>query len=166
MSAHDRSAEGPPESLRRGRMHTIRYRRSRFSTRLPTDRYYTPAHYWLMERSPGVWEVGLTGFAIRMLGELVEHDFEVSPGDAVEIGQIVGWVEAFKAVSDLYAVASGTFEEANGAIAEDPEILKADPYQRGWLYRVRGEPDTRAVDVHGYTAFLDTTIDKMRGQYE
>src|SRR4051794_19211096 len=80
------------------------YRRSRFSTELPTDRLYTPSHFWLAEVEAGLWQVGLTRFACRMLGELVEHGFEVKPGEAVEVGQTIGWVEAFKAVADLYCV--------------------------------------------------------------
>ena len=35
------------------------------------------------------------------------------------------------------------------------------PYAEGWLYAVRGEPDPAAMDVHGYIALLDATIDKM-----
>ena len=41
-------------------------------------------------------------FATRMLGEVVEFDFEVAPGDSIEEGQAIGWFEGFKAVSDLY----------------------------------------------------------------
>ena len=57
---------------------SLYYRRSRFTTRLPRDRRYSPAHYWLFEESPGIWRVGLTKFATRMLGDIVE--FELTCG--------------------------------------------------------------------------------------
>ena len=62
---------------------TILYKRSRFSTRLPIDRRYTAGHYWLAEEEHGVWRVGFTKFATRMLGDLVEYAFSVYAGAAV-----------------------------------------------------------------------------------
>ena len=139
----------------------IAYKRSRFSTRLPESRLYTRSHFWLLEDEPGVWRVGFTRFATRMLGDLVEYEFTVSEGAPVDLGQAIGWVEGFKAVSDLFSVASGVFLGANPALSQDPTLADTDPYLRGWLYRVRGIPDPNAVDVNGYIAVLDATIDKM-----
>lgn len=142
----------------------IPYRRSRFSTQLPTDRRYTPSHFWLLEVEPGLWRVGFTRFATRMLGDLVEHGFEVKPGEAVEPGQTIGWVEAFKAITDLYCVGTGAFHEANALLEQDPSAFDGDPYGAGWLYVFRGAPDANTVDAQGYTALLDLAIDKILGK--
>ncbi len=142
----------------------IPYRRSRFSTQLPTDRRYTPSHYWLLEVEPGVWRVGFTRFATRMLGDLVEHGFEVKPGEPLELGQTIGWVEAFKAITDLYGVGTGTFQRANALLEQDPATFDQDPYGAAWLYEFRGAPDPSAVDAQGYTALLDLAIDKIQGK--
>lgn len=140
---------------------TIPYKRSRFSTRLPVDRRYTAAHYWLREETPGVWQVGFTKFATRMLGDLVEYDFSVGPGDAVTVGQDIGSMEGFKAVTTIYSVADGQFLGAGDALRSDITMAETDPYGRGWLYRVHGRSDPASVDVHGYVALLDTTIDRL-----
>ena len=66
---------------------TILFKRARFTTRLPVNRRYTPAHYWLFEESSGVWRIGFTKFATRMLGDLVEYDFSVTAGTVVAVGQ-------------------------------------------------------------------------------
>ena len=142
----------------------VPYRRSRFSTRLPDDCRYTAAHFWLRPAGGGVWEVGFTQFATRMLGELVEHGFEVEPGDAIELGQTVGWLEAFKATSDLFAAGNGEFVGRNGRLDDRPDRFDRDPYGDGYLYSFRGEPDPASVDVAGYTALLDLAIDKVLGQ--
>lgn len=140
---------------------TIYYKRARFTTRLPVDRRYTAAHFWLLEESEGVWRVGFTKFATRMLGDLVEYELSASPGTHVEIGQEIGSLEGFKAVTALYSVAEGKMLGIGDQVAADITIVEADPYGRGWLYRVRGRPDPDSVDVHGYIAILDATIDKM-----
>ena len=97
---------------------SISYRRSRFSTKLPDDRLYTPSHFWLKEVRPGTWRVGVTRFAQRMLGDLVEFGFEVKPGAAVEVGETVGWIEAFKATTDVFCVGTGAFDGENALLVE------------------------------------------------
>ena len=144
------------------RTNTVYYKRSRFSSRLPADRLYTPSHFWVAEVEPGVWRVGFTKFATRMLGDLVEHGFQVKPGDAVTVGQTIGWVEGFKALTDLYCVIDGEFAGTNPALERDVTLTDADPYGQGWLYTARGRPDVNSVDVQGYTQLLDLSIDKMR----
>lgn len=145
-----------------GAEETIYYKRSRFTTRLPCGRRYTSSHYWLLEEGPGLWRVGFTKFATRMLGDLVESGFSVPTGETVEIGQAIGSVEGFKAISEVYSVAAGEFLGANPEFEQDITLVDTDPYGRGWLYRVRGQPEPSSVDVYGYVAVLDATIDKMR----
>jgi glycine cleavage system H protein len=96
-----------------------------------------------------------------MLGDLVDHQFEKNLGDQISCGDIVGSVEGFKAISDLYAPASGVFAGGNPVLKQDPEIIGNDPYGAGWLFRVTGTPDPRCTAVDGYRSLLDATIDRM-----
>jgi glycine cleavage system H protein len=147
----------------------IHYKRNRFQSRLPKSRLYTRSHYWLEEAEPAtadraaLYRVGFTRFATRMLGEIVEHGFEAKPGESIKIGQTLGWVEGFKALSDVYCVVDGTFEGGNPLVGEDPSRIDKDPYYAGWLYLARGTPEQNSVDVAGYISILDATIDKMLG---
>jgi len=143
------------------RKETVYYRRERFTTHLPRDRRYSPAHYWLLEESPGVWRVGLTRFATRMLGDIVEFDFTVAPGDDVQVGDDIGSIEGLKAVTSIYAAGTGRFAGEAAALRQDVTLAESDPYGDGWLYRLQGAPAPDAVDVDGYVAILDATIDKM-----
>ena len=140
------------------------YRRSRFSTRLLEDRLYTAGHSWLEREGKDTWRIGFTKFAIRMLGEIVELGFEQAPGSPVETGQVIGWLEGFKAVTDIFSPLSGRFKGCNSALDENITLLTTDPYARGWLFRVQGQPGKDCLDVHGYASLLDTTIDKMLGK--
>jgi glycine cleavage system H protein len=142
----------------------LHYRRSRFSTRIADDRLYTPSHFWLLEQEPGVWRVGLTKFAARMLGDVVDIGFDAAPGVTVELGDPLGWFEGFKARSDLFTVVAGTFVRSNPELEQDVDMIDRDRYGRGWLYEVRGRPDIAACGAAGYAAILDETIDRMRGK--
>ena len=144
-----------------GQITFVQYKRSRFSTQLPIGYRYSPAHYWLNEIEKGLWRVGLTKFATRMLGEMVDYGFDVQPDMPVRSGQILGWIEGFKAIADIFCAAQGLFSDVNSALKEQVVLVNKDPYGRGWLYAVRGAPDATCVDVHSYKNLLDKTIDKI-----
>jgi glycine cleavage system H protein len=142
----------------------LQYKRSRFVTQLPVQYRYSPSHYWMARGEGGLWRIGLTKFATRMLGEMVENAFDVKKGDPVQGGQILGWIEGFKAISDIFCIAEGTFAQANPALREKITLVNKDPYGAGWLYTVEGGPDACCVDVQAYKAILDKTIDKILEQ--
>jgi len=124
------------------------------------DYLYSPSHAWIA-RHENVWRVGLTKFATRMLGELVDHGFEVQPGAPVVPGQVIGWIEGFKAISDVFCIAKGNFVDGNVVLRERIALMDSEPYAGGWLYMVDGEPDDTCMDVHRYAAILDKTIDRI-----
>ena len=115
-----------------------------------------------VEGEEGLWRVGFTKFATRMLGELVDSQFVVKEGDAIVPGQNIGSVEGFKAASDVYSVMEGSFAGTNPELQADACIVKKDPYIVGWLYSARGEPEEESMDGQGYLALLEETIRKMQ----
>ena len=46
-------------------------------------------------------------------------------------------------------------------VARDITLLDSDPYEHGWLYQVRGQPQPSTVDAHAYTVVLSAAIDGM-----
>lgn len=141
----------------------VRFKHARFTARFPDSYRYSRSHYWMapVEGEEGLWRVGFTKFATRMLGELVEAQFKVQEGGPVSPGQIIGSVEGFKAASDVHCVMDGAFAGMNDALNVDACIVKSDPYEVGWLYSVRGTPEEDSLDVHGYIALLSETIQRM-----
>lgn len=141
----------------------VRFKHARFSARFPETYRYSRSHYWMapVEGEPGIWRVGFTKFATRMLGELVDSSFNVKEGDPIEPGQAIGSVEGFKAASDVYCVMQGSFASTNPALQADACIVKSDPYEVGWLYAAKGEPEEESLDVHGYIEMLSKTIQRM-----
>ena len=147
-----------------------RFKHARFSARFPEGFRYSRSHYWMVpvEGEDGLWRAGFTKFATRMLGELVEAEWKAPVGSKVSPGEQIGWVEGFKAASDVFCVLEGEFVRGNPILDEDACIVRSSPYVDGWLYEVKGEPEADSVDVDGYIAMLDATITKMQesGRYD
>ena len=55
----------------------------------------------------------LAPLAVLRAGAFPRDPMDRRLNDAVERGQIIGWVEGFKAISDLFCVAGGKFEGGN-----------------------------------------------------
>lgn len=141
------------------------FKRSRFRTNLPRDRRYLKSHYWVSapESDSQILRIGFTKFSVRMLGEMVDFDVETKTGSDVELGEVIGWLEGFKATTDIYSVVKGEFLGPNPELQQDTELFFKKPYEQGWLYSVKGEVDPEAMDVESYASYLDETIEKMQG---
>jgi glycine cleavage system H protein len=96
-----------------------------------------------------------------MLGEIVDLQFEKKTGDVVASGEIIGSIEGFKAISDIYCVVEGRFAGGNEGLQARIEAVGEDPYGAGWLYLVEGTPDVKCFDLESYRRLLDTTIDRI-----
>ena len=94
----------------------------------------------------------------------VDHGFEIEAGSAVQCGQIIGWVEGFKAISDLFCVVEGQFVGPNTALKENIRLISKEPFGGGWLYEAAGRPDAKCLDVHSYRDLLDKAIDRILAQ--
>jgi glycine cleavage system H protein len=66
--------------------------------------------------------------------------FDAQAGSKVDLGQSIGWIEGFKAVSDIFCVVDGQFVRSNPDLGQNPELLDKECYARVWLYEVKGRP--------------------------
>jgi len=90
----------------------------------PSDLKYTKEHEWIKADGSGA-TVGITDYAQESLGDIVFVDLP-KPGSEITAGKTFGTVESVKAVSDLFAPASGTVTEVNGDLATAPEKINKD----------------------------------------
>jgi glycine cleavage system H protein len=155
------SGHGRHKTMQPAESSYLTYRRANFAAHLPTRFRYSRSHYWLEPLEGGLWRVGLTRFATRMLGEMVDFGFSIQAGETVEVGHIIGWLEGFKATSDIYSPASGRFVRINPALEEKISLINHDPHGDGWLFEVHGQPDSRCIGAEEYRQHLDVTIDRI-----
>ena len=99
----------------------------------PSDFKYTKEHEWI--KSDGkVATIGITVYAQESLGDIVFVELP-KPGSEITSGKTFGSVESVKAVSDLYAPASGTVAEINGELATAPEKINKDAHS-AWMVKI------------------------------
>src|ERR1700675_4412004 len=99
----------------------------------PTDRKYTKQHEWI-QASGSSAAIGITDHAQESLGDIVFVELP-KVGAEVTAGKTFGSVESVKAVSDLYAPASGTVIEVNNELATSPENVNKDPHG-SWMMKI------------------------------
>ena len=125
------------------------------STNIPTNLNYTKEHEWTLTEGDIV-TIGITDFAQGELGDIVFVEIETN-GQSYAAHEVFGTVEAVKTVSDLYMPVTGTIIEVNGALADDPAAVNNDPYQSGWMIKVRmdaGADMSHLMDAAAYDASL------------
>src|ERR1700693_4855913 len=99
----------------------------------PADYKYTKEHEWIKADGKNA-SIGITHYAQETLGDIVFVDLP-KPGAEIASGKTFGSVESVKAVSDLYAPASGTVTEVNGALATAPETINKDAHA-AWMIKI------------------------------
>jgi glycine cleavage system H protein len=106
----------------------------------PEELLYAKTHEWVHVSTDGrgqkIATIGISAFAVEALTDLVFIDLPEA-GEAVQAGESFGEIESVKAVSDLYAPVSGEIVEVNTSLADHLERLNEDPYNVGWMIKVR-----------------------------
>jgi glycine cleavage system H protein len=100
----------------------------------PADFKYTKEHEWI-KADGGIATIGITTHAQDSLGDIVFVDLP-KVGSEITSGNTFGTVESVKAVSDLFAPASGTVTDVNGDLATSPEKINKDAHS-AWMIKIK-----------------------------
>jgi glycine cleavage system H protein len=101
----------------------------------PKTLRFTPTHEWVHIQGNEA-TIGISRFAVDQLTDLIMIELP-KPGTRVAAGKSFGEIESVKAVSDLYAPLSGEVIAANNDVAANVQLLAEDPYDRGWLIKIK-----------------------------
>jgi glycine cleavage system H protein len=122
---------------------------------VPEKLRYSAEHEWLaVDGKTGT--VGITAFAVEQIGDIVFVELPAI-GSTVEATKAFGVIESVKAVSELFAPASGKVVETNATLADAPETVAKDCYGAGWLIKIElsNPNDVNALkDAAGYRAMI------------
>jgi glycine cleavage system H protein len=125
---------------------------------IPEDLRYTAEHEWVASDGSGPVRVGITHYAQDALGDIVYVQLP-DEGTTVQAGESMGEIESTKSVSEIYAPISGTIVAKNATLADEPELINAEPYAAGWLVEIAPE-DPGAVysllDAAAYRALTES----------
>jgi glycine cleavage system H protein len=104
----------------------------------PKNLRYSATHEWASLEA-GVCTLGISKFAVEQLTDVVYIELP-DVGDHVFAGESFGEIESVKAVSDLYSPVDGEVIAINEKLIDDPTIVTADPYSKGWMVKIKVEP--------------------------
>lgn len=121
----------------------------------PENLRFSEDHLWAAPAGDARLRIGISDYAQRSLGDVIA----VTPPDvgaAVTAGEPCGDIESTKSLSDLIAPITGTVEQNNETLVDSPDLVNTDPYGKGWIFDVRGDPTTlseqlaRLMDATAY----------------
>ena len=102
---------------------------------IPVELKYTKDHEWIRIEGD-IATIGITDFAQGELGDIVFVEVETE-GETIEKEEVFGSVEAVKTVSDLFMPINGEILEFNQDLEDAPEKVNEDPYNKGWMIKVK-----------------------------
>ena len=97
-------------------------------------------HTWVRQEN-GIVKIGITDFGQKQLKEIVYVELPdkgatveglVFEGDSPK-SQPTGVIESQKTSIDFFSPISGTIEEKNDEIEDNPSLINQDPYDDGWI---------------------------------
>ena len=101
----------------------------------PKHLRYTDTHAWVRDDG-GSYVVGITEYAAEQLGDITFVELPVVGEEYVQ-DEEVATVESIKAANDILAPVGGRVVEVNDQLEAQPELINDDPYDEGWLFKLR-----------------------------
>jgi glycine cleavage system H protein len=106
-------------------------------------RWFTPEHEWITVSGQTV-TVGIADYVTGLLGSLVYVSLP-AVGATVAMGAKCAELESMKTIGEVHAPVDGRVIEVNGRLEAEPELVSAEPFGDGWLFRVEVGPNAQAA---------------------
>ena len=122
----------------------------------PDGLRYTKEDEWIkMDGDQAI--VGVTDYAQDQLSDVVYVEMP-DIGEKFAADDVYGVIESVKAASDLFMPIGGQVTAINGQLEDTPELANDDPYDKGWIIRIKPDnpSDTDGLmDPQAYDAYCD-----------
>ncbi len=102
--------------------------------------------------------IGISDYAQDQLNDIVYVELP-EVGREIKKGDEFGSVESVKAASPLVSPISGTITEANSALEDEPELINAEPYGKGWIVKLKVSNPAELndlMDAAAYAAYCES----------
>jgi len=117
----------------------------------PAQLRYSDTHEWVhLDGSTAT--LGISRFAVDQLTDLIMIELP-KVGTRLVPGKSFGEIESVKAVSDLYAPIGGEVTEVNTAVVENVQLLADDPYDQGWLIKLKIADAAETAELMDFAAY-------------
>lgn len=121
----------------------------------PEQLLFAESHEWVHVEESGddkIATVGISQHAVEALTDLVYMELP-EPGTTVTAGEPFGEVESVKATSEIYSPVDGEVIETNAGLPDNLDVMSTDPYDEGWLIKVKLSSDDALSQLMNYDAY-------------
>ena len=122
---------------------------------VPESLRYSEDHEWLRTEG-GEAVVGITAYAADELGDVVFVELP-DVGRHLAANETFGVIESVKTASDLHVPAAGEVVAVNEDLADAPELVNSEPYDGGWMIRLKLDDAAASeglLDAEAYRATI------------
>lgn len=118
----------------------------------PKGLKYTKSDEWVkLDGEEAI--IGISDFAQDQLSDIVYVELLVDEGDSVSKGDPIATIESVKAAADVNFPVSGAITAINEALADAPEVLNSDPYETGWIVKMKLDDTAELEDLMDADAY-------------
>lgn len=116
---------------------------------------FTDSHEWVRDNGDGTVTIGISEHAQEMLGDVVFVELPELEAE-IEAGESFSLVESVKAASDIYAPVTGEIVEVNEELSDSPELINEEPYEGGWIVKVKLSDPSELDDLKDAEEYLNS----------
>ena len=117
----------------------------------PDKLHYTRDHEWVRLEGE-IATIGITDHAQEELSDVVF--VELPDFGDIDVGSPVAVVESVKAASDIYTPIAGEIIEINMDLVADPAKINTDPYEGGWIFKIRVSDPTQVNNLMDASSYI------------
>jgi glycine cleavage system H protein len=103
---------------------------------IPQGVFYSQNHTWTHLAKSGIAHVGLDDLLLHITGE-VKLNYLKKPGEPIEKGELMTEIDHQGNLLKIFSPISGKVMETNLVLIESPSILSDDPYEAGWVCKIK-----------------------------
>lgn len=104
--------------------------------RIPHGLFYNKNHTWTHLEKSGAAMVGMDDFLQHLTGK-VEFSSLKQPGEIIKKGDLLAEIDKNGKQLKVFSPISGEILSTNSTLYESPEMLNEDPYDKGWIYKIK-----------------------------
>ncbi|MCX6279422.1 MAG: glycine cleavage system protein H [Bacteroidetes bacterium] len=115
--------------------------------KIPQGVLYSRSHTWAHLSKSGIADVGMDDLLLHITGE-VRLNYLKKPGEPIAKGELMTEIDHQGKMLKIFSPISGQVMETNSLLIESPGILNEDPYETGWIYKIK--PYNWKSDTNSY----------------
>ncbi len=129
------------------------------SLQIPQGLFFSRYHTWTYLERSGSAKVGLDDLLVHITGEVRLGKF-VEVGEKIKRGDFLAELVQKEKSLRIYSPIAGKVMEVNPLLNKKPELINTDPYQQGWIFKIK--PFSWVTDIH--SCFLAEDADMWARQ--